>query len=414
MKIKNQSHQMLREFPEKKLVLLYLFIILLSISCRKGGPDDFTVMTGPFRQSVTETGELEAIKASIIMMPRIPYQYGYQFKIIGLTEHGKIVHKGDSIIKLDPSSVYKYIIEREDMLENELAAAKKQAVQSDNNIQDLNAQLKTEQATFDLKKLEVDRSIFDTEIKKKIKQLEFQQSTIRLNRVKRNLELKPRLDNYDRQIQTIRVIQREAEVTNAKATLKQFLIRSPLDGTFQVATNRNYLNPQNWKVGDSPYQGYIIASIPDITRMKVKTYINESEFKKVKPGMKVIVRLDALPSVPFNGILTEISKICFARDREKVFNVIVEIEESDIRLKPGMTVNCEYILYQSDKEMYIPNNCLLREGGRSYVFLKRGNSTRKIEVQPGAANSNHTLVKGDLKPGQKLVPFENVPNSKKI
>ena len=118
--------------------------------------------------------------------------------------------------------------------------------------------------------------------------------------------------------------------------------------------------------------------------MKAKTYINEAEFKKVKPGMKVIVRLDALPSVPFNGIITDISKICFTRDREKVFNVVVEIAESDLRLKPGMTVNCEYILYESDNDLFVPNNCLLKEKGHSYIFIKRGGSTRKIEVQSGA------------------------------
>jgi HlyD family secretion protein len=401
-------------FLRQPMGLLYLLIIFLSISCGKGKPEDFTIITGPFRQSVIEAGELDAIKASFIKMPRIPYQYGSQFKIIGLVEHGVFVHKGDSIIKLDPSTVYKYIIEREDMFENELAASKKQVVQSENNIQDLKAQLKTEQAAFDLKKLEVERSKFDTDVKKRIKELEFKQAVIRLNKVKRNLELKPRIDNYDSKIQGIRVIQRETELRSARETLKQFLIRSPFDGTFQVATNRNYLNPQNWKVGDSPYQGYIIASIPDITRMKAKTYINEAEFKKVNPGMKVIVRLDALPSVPFNGIITEISKICFIRDREKVFNVVVEITESDLRLKPGMTVNCEYILYESDKEMFVPNNCLLKEKGHSYIFLKRGGSARKVEVQSGVANSNHTIIKGEVKPGQKLVPFDSIVNQKKI
>ncbi len=64
-----------------------------------------------------------------------------------------------------------------------------------------------------------------------------------------------------------------------------------------------------WKVGDTPYQGQILASIPDVTWMKVKTYVNESDAKKIYKGMKVIVRLDALPSVPFNGSITEISKI---------------------------------------------------------------------------------------------------------
>ena len=249
----------------------------------------------------------------------------------------------------------------------------------------LTAQFKSEQAAYDLKKLEVDRSKFDTEVKKRIKELEFQQATIKLNKVKRNLDLKPKLDDYDRHIQKIKVVQRQNELNNAKETLKLFLIRSPLDGIFQVAVNEWTDNPQMWKVGDTPYQGQILASIPDVTKMRVKTYINESDVKKVYRGMKVIVRLDALPSVPFNGSITEISKICRARDKEKVFNIVVGIEESDLRLKPGMTVNCEYILYESEKNMFVPNNCLLKERGHSYIFLKKGGSVRKVEVQSRAS-----------------------------
>jgi HlyD family secretion protein len=371
-------------------------------------------MSGSFRQSIKQTGELVAVKASFIPMPSIDWQYGYQFKIIGLADHGKIVHKGDSVLKLDPTSVYKFIIEREDMLENEKADAKKQAVQSENNIQELTAQLKTEQASYDLKKLEVDRSKFDSDVKKRIKELEFQQENIKLNKVKRNLDLKPKLDDFDRHIQSIKVVQRQNELNNAKEALKLFLLRSPLDGIFQVAVNEWTDNPQMWKVGDTPYQGQILASIPDVTRMKVKTYINESDAKRVHNGMKVIVRLDALPSVPFNGSITEISKVCVSRDKEKVFNIVVGIDESDLRLKPGMTVNCEYVIYESDKNMFVPNNCLFKERGHSYVFLKKGGSVRKVEVQAGAANINHTVVTGEVKPGQKLLPFNDVLNSKSL
>ncbi len=44
-------------------ILLYLLLIIIPISCSKGKSEDFTVMTGSFRQSIIETGELEAIKA---------------------------------------------------------------------------------------------------------------------------------------------------------------------------------------------------------------------------------------------------------------------------------------------------------------------------------------------------------------
>lgn len=404
---RKQLHRNSVVFVREAIVLIYLLLIILPISCGDGKSEGFTVMKGAFRQSVTETGELEAIQASNIMMPRIAYQYGYQFKIIGLAEHGKTVHKGDSIIKLDPSSIFKYILDGEDKLENELAAAHKQSVQSEDNIQGLMSQMKNEQAAYDLEKLELERSKFDTDVKKRIKELKFQQATVKLKKAKRKLDLTYVLEKHDQQIQKIRVIQRKSDLQSAKDNLKQLLIKSPIDGIFQVSINIFTQNPQNWRLGDSPYSGQMLASIPDISRMKVKTYINEAEFNKVKPGMKVIVRLDALPSVPFNGVIKEISKICFTRDKEKVFNVIVVISESDLRLKPGMTVSCEYILYETDEGLYVPNSCLLKERGHSYISLKRGGSSRKVEVKCGPSNSHHTIIAGDVKPGQKLVPFEN-------
>ncbi len=400
-----RSFQNLRGLKGPKIVLLVLPALFLLVSCGKGSSEDFTVLKGPFKQSVTEAGELEAIRASAIMMPRIAYQYGYQFKLIGLAEHGKTVHKGDSVIKLDPSSIIKYILEAESKLENELAAENKLTVQSHENIEAVIAQLKNEQASFDLKKLEVERSKFDTDVKKRIKELEFQQATAKLNKLKRNLELKTILENYDRKIQKIKVIQCKTDLESAKENLKLLLIRAPIDGIFQVSMNIFTQNPQNWRLGDSPWQGQMIASIPDITRMQANTYINEAEIRKVKPGMKVLVRLDALPSVAFNGIIREISKICFTRDREKVFNVVVEISNSDLRLKPGMTVSCEYILYETDEAVFVPNSCLLKENGHSYVFIKRGGFSRKTEVKSGPSNSNHTVISGDIKPGQKLIPL---------
>jgi hypothetical protein len=79
-----------------------------------------------------------------------------------------------------------------------------------------------------------------------------------------------------------------------------------------------------------------------------------------------------------------------------------------------MTVSCEYILYETDKDLFVPNNCLLKEKGHSYIFLKRGGSARKVEVQSGIANSNHTIIKGKVEPGQKLVPFDKVLNPKNL
>ena len=75
----------------------------------------------------------------------------------------------------------------------------------------------------------------------------------------------------------------------------------------------------------------------------------ENDISKIKPGLKVIVRLDALPSVPFHGKISSIGKVCIERDDKKIFPTEVVISESDLRLKPGMTVSCEYITYEGER-----------------------------------------------------------------
>lgn len=391
--------------PALILILSGVISVILLNSCSDSSAGEFSVKYGSFKQSVIESGELEAVNASNITMPQINWQYGYQFKLIGLTQHGKTVHKGDSVVAIDGATIYKFILDREAMLDNENATSKKQKVQMENNIQELVAQLKSEQAAYDLKKLELERIQFETENKRKVKELEFQQSVIRLEKVKRNLKLKPFLEGLDAKVQKIRVVQRESELMEAKATLKKLVLRSPQDGIFQVY--RNQWSGQYVRLGDNSYMGSIIASIPDIRSMKAKTWINETDFRKVQPGLKVIVRLDALPRVPFNGILKTMSKICTIRETEKVFNVEVVISESDLRLKPGMTVSCEYICFESDSVFFVPNSCLLKEGGHSYIFPERG-SSQKLEVISGPSNSTHTVITGDVKSGQRLIPFETI------
>lgn len=383
-----------------------LMIMFIAIACKRASVAEFAVKKGSFRQSVVETGELDAVKASTISMPQIGWQYGYQFKIIGLLENGKNVHKGDSVVAVDASSIYRFILDKEALLETEVAASKRLVVEMENRQQELNAQLKTEQASFDLKKLELERIKFDTENKRKIKELEYQQATIRLNKVKRNLALRPRLDIYDRKIQDIKILQREAEIRSAKETLKRMVMRSPQDGIFQLQSN--WWTGQFSKLGDNIYLGAPIASIPDIQKMKVKTYVNETDIRKIREGIKAIIRLDALPSVPFDGTVTKISKICIEREKEKVFEIVVEIPETDLRLKPGMTVSCEFICYESDNELFVPNKCLYKEKGRAYLYLSKGISPVKVEVEAGPANSNYTIVRGKIKAGQELVPFEKI------
>lgn len=316
------------------------FCLFIFLSCsKKAEKADEPRSSG---KNIRETGELAAVNSKAFILPR--YGYWYEMRIIGILEHGAIVHSGDSIIQLDPTEVNKFIADQETNLETQLAVMEKLHVDQDNMINDLESDYKTEQATFALTKIALESSRFESERYKQIKELEFEQEKINLAKVEKKIELNKIVNYNDSKIQEIRINQIKRQIDNAQSIIKNLTIRTPYEGVFQIAWN--YRTGSLIKIGDNIYSGNKLASVPELKWMKVNTFINENDFLKIYLRQKVSVRLDALPSVSFEGEVTYIGKLCYLKEsksRQKVFDVEVTVLKSDERLKPGMTVSCEYL-----------------------------------------------------------------------
>ena len=315
----------------------------LFVSCKKeGGTDAERRASG---NVIIETGELAAVNSRSITVNRYGPRW-YQMKIVGLLNHGEIVKRGDSIAQFDPAEVNKYILESEGNLETQLAVLEKLYVEQENRKQEIESKIKNELAAFDLKKIELDASRFESERLRKIKQLEYDQAVINLEKEKRVFELNKEINASDLKIQEIRVEQIRTELANAKSLIPQLTLRAPVSGVFQIAVNWQAPGQNLYKIGDNIYAGNNLAIVPELEFMKVNTQVNETDFLKINTGQKVAVTLDAMPKVVFNGEVAYIGKLCRLKDqksRQKVFDVEVRILKPDERLKPGMTVRCEFL-----------------------------------------------------------------------
>ncbi len=315
----------------------------LFVSCKKeGGTDAERRASG---NVIIETGELAAVNSRSITVNRYGPRW-YQMKIVGLLNHGEIVKRGDSIAQFDPAEVNKYILESEGNLETQLAVLEKLYVEQENRKQESESKIKNELAAFDLKKIELDASRFESERLRKIKQLEYDQAVINLEKEKRVFELNKEINASDLKIQEIRVEQIRTELANAKSLIPQLTLRAPVSGVFQIAVNWQAPGQNLYKIGDNIYAGNNLAIVPELEFMKVNTQVNETDFLKINTGQKVAVTLDAMPKVVFNGEVAYIGKLCRLKDqksRQKVFDVEVRILKPDERLKPGMTVRCEFL-----------------------------------------------------------------------
>jgi multidrug resistance efflux pump len=295
--------------------------------------------------TIVETGELAAINSISFVIPRYG-RHWYEMKIIGLLNHGEIVKKGDSVAQLDPADINKYILERESSLETQLATLEKMYVEQENRKQESESRIKNELASYDLRKIELEATRFESERLQQIKQLEFEQATINLEKEKRIFELSKKINESNLHIQEIRVEQIRKNIADAKALLPSLTLRTPVSGVFQIEVNHRDATNSNYKIGDNIYAGNNLANVPELEFMKVMTQVNETDFLKISLHQKVTVRLDALPKVAFEGEVIYIGKLCRPKERnsrQKVFDVEVKILKPDDRLKPGMTVSCEFL-----------------------------------------------------------------------
>lgn len=389
--------------------MLLLAIVAAIISSCGGSKDGKTVIQfGDFQQTVTETGELAAISVKSFMMPRYGRNW-YEMKLATIIDHGEKVAPGDTLMQFDPAVIQKYILEAEARLENQYASLEKTVVQIANTKSDLNSQLRSELAAFELKELQMGQIEFESDKSKRMKELEFEQSKIRLNKVKKNIELYETISEKDLMIQKISVQRTVEQIQEAYDVLPKLTIVTPIGGIFQVGYNRR--NGETLKVGDEIYYNSKLGNVPDLEWMKVKTYINEADILKVEEGQQVNVRLDALPDVVFLGKVTMVSKLCHPiqwDSRQKVFDVEINLEVSDERLKPGMTVSCEYICKNLSDVWYAPLECVEKVEGEYYVYLKKGTGHIRQKVDVGPANNTNIVLKGEFKKGTELIPIDQV------
>ncbi len=94
------------------------------------------------------------------------------------------------------------------------------------------------------------------------------------------------------------------------------------------------------RIGDQVWQNQPLVYLPDISRMIVSTQVREVDLHKIDIGKPASVRVDAYPQLALRGTVESIGVLADAKTGEaglKYFRIIVSLDQSDPRLRPGMT-----------------------------------------------------------------------------
>lgn len=154
--------------------------------------------------------------------------------------------------------------------------------------------------------------------------------------------------------------------------------------------------------------GTTIMTVADLSKMQIKAGVNEVDVGRIRFGQDVIIDVDAYPNVKYNGLITHIAPA--ARDEQgvKIFDVEIDIVDSDERLRPGMTANIEIQGDHKTDILTVPVEAVFKKQGRYVAYVMDGSENEPIEreVVTGISNiSNVEIVEG-IEEGETVTLYD--------
>src|SRR5262249_7425939 len=87
----------------------------------------------------------------------------------------------------------------------------------------------------------------------------------------------------------------------------------------------------------------------------------------------------------------------------KVFDVTVQIEEKDQRLKPGLTATLDIIVEQQQDVISIPLAAVVSRQGEHFVLVPNSGKVEERKVLRGPSTDHNVIVKEGLRAGEQVI-----------
>jgi HlyD family secretion protein len=206
----------------------------------------------------------------------------------------------------------------------------------------------------------------------------------------------------------------EAKVERDRTNLRYAIIRSPIAG---VVINRNVNVGQT--VAASFQTPTLFQIAEDLRRMQIDTSVAEADVGGLDLDRAVTFTVDAFPKREFTGRIRQIRLNPTIQQNVVTYNVVVEAENPEGRLLPGMTAHVSIQLDERRNVLRVPNAALAfrpkdadkpaREGrgSGSTVHVLRDGAPIPVKIRTGITDTTMTeVVEGELAVGDRVVTRE--------
>jgi len=368
------------------------------------------VKYGKFVVDITTTGELEAKNSVKIMGPTGLRRFRvYNVSIQDIVDEGTVVGKGDWIATLDQSDFNSKL--QDEQLDVEQRQSEYIQVQLDTTLQMRQARDELINLEYGVEEMQIklDQSQFEPPATIKQAEIDLDKARRAFEQAKQNYNIK--LEQNRAQMTEVATERRKTQkdYDEMLELAQAFQIMAPEPGMVIYAKG---FDGKPIKAGSQIHMwDPVVATLPDLTTMLSKTYVNEVDVRKVKQGQKVEIGLDAFPDKKLKGTVIRVANVGeqSPNSDSKVFEATIEIEGTDPLLRPAMTTSNKVFVNEMDSALFVPLESLhSKDDSITYVYKRAGLKAIKQEVQIGETNSNEAIIRMGLEAGDRV--YLSVPS----
>ncbi|MBI5381075.1 MAG: efflux RND transporter periplasmic adaptor subunit [Opitutae bacterium] len=194
----------------------------------------------------------------------------------------------------------------------------------------------------------------------------------------------------------------ESRAANLRDRLTKTIIRAPHDGTLLL---RDLTEGQVITGVAAQNGGTMLGEVADLSALMVRTNINEIDVARLRGDDPAKVRIDPLGNVILDGVVKRIatSALESAQDRTRIFPVDVVLQTPEPRLRPGMSSTITFTLSRVDKTPAVLLSAVFAtaDAGR-YVFVKTPEGFTVRPVETGIADTRRVQILSGLAENEEV------------
>lgn len=203
-----------------------------------------------------------------------------------------------------------------------------------------------------------------------------------------------RVDQLESQLRAAegRIRQNESRQRAADARLDDFRITAPFEGRVGL---------RQVSVGALLQPGTVVTTLDDVSKIKLDFSIPEQFLSVLRQGLTVTTVTPAYPGREFQGQVTAVDTRVDPLTRAVRLNAT--FDNADGALKPGMFLSVALAVATRDNAVVVPEDALVAEGTRQFVYVIAEGRALRREVQLGLRMQSEVEIRDGVKQGDQIV-----------